>query len=72
MSKSIPPAVLDRHVRLACSNCGGEMRFDALELVTRLYVYACDCGNERRLSRNELEKLVFDRIRSGLGFGRKI
>jgi hypothetical protein len=72
MSETLPPAVLDRHVRLSCPNCDREMQFDALEVVTRLYVYACDCGNERKLTRSEIEALVFDRIRSGLGFGRKI
>lgn len=59
---------------LPCSKCDREMQLDALESVTRVYVYICDCGNERKYSRKELEALVFDRIRSGLGFhnqGRK-
>ena len=39
---------------LPCSQCEREMELDALDVVTRLYVYICKCGNERKLCHAEL------------------
>ena len=39
---------------LPCNQCELEMEFDALEVSTRLYVYLCKCGNERRVCHAEL------------------
>ena len=43
---------------LPCSKCNRLMNLDALDVVTRLYVYVCVCGNERQLSGIELELLI--------------
>jgi hypothetical protein len=66
----LPGSNLPAPETLPCSKCDREMQLDALDVVTRLYVYVCDCGNERTISRTELEALVFGKIESGLGFGR--
>ena len=42
---------------LPCSKCDRQMNLDALDVVTRLYVYFCVCGNERQMSRTEVESL---------------
>jgi hypothetical protein len=52
MSETFTPAET-----IPCSRCDREMQLDALDVVTRLYVYFCECGNERQISRTELEAL---------------